>query len=54
MIQAVPKDTNNFAFVMLYKTKNGRIFGSFSLGIKKETFIFNLVDQNEGQSTESK
>ncbi len=34
MFHQLPKEGNNFAFLILYKTKNGTVFGSYSKGMK--------------------
>ena len=30
----------NEAFIMLYKTCSGRVFGTFSVGLRQKTFVF--------------
>jgi hypothetical protein len=30
----------NDPFIILYKTSSGRVFGTFSEGLKKKTFVF--------------
>ncbi len=43
MFHQLPKEANSFAFIVLYKTKNGAVFGSFSEGMRKPTFIFSFT-----------
>ncbi len=43
MVHQLPKEASNFAFIVLYKTKNGTVFGSYSEGIRKSTFIFRFI-----------
>ncbi len=43
MFHQLPKEANNFAFIVLYKTKNGTVFGSYSEGMRKPTFIFSFI-----------
>ncbi len=57
MYHQLPKEVNNFAFIVLYKTKNGTVFGSYSEGMKKPTFIFSFIPSMQtemGKSTEVK
>ncbi len=37
-----PQKGNKFAFIILYKTVKGTVFGSYSEGMKKPTFIFSF------------
>ncbi len=43
MFHQLPKEGSNYAFIILYKTKNGTVFGSFSEGMRKPTFIFSFI-----------
>ncbi len=45
MFLQLPKEGHNFAFIALYKTKNKTIFGSYSGGIRKPTFIFSFISK---------
>ncbi len=51
MFHQLPKEGNNFAFIILYKTTNGTVFGSYSKGIKNATFIFSFTSLDESEST---
>ncbi len=43
MFHQLPKEGKDFAFIVLYKTNNGAVFGSYSFGIRKSTFIFSFI-----------
>ncbi len=43
MFHQLPKEGNNFPFILLYKTKNGKAFGSYSEGILNSTFILSFI-----------
>ncbi len=53
MFHQIPKEGNNFAFIVLYKTKNGIVFGSYSEGMKKPTFIFSFIASLTGEDKSS-
>ncbi len=43
MFHQLPKEGNNFAFIVLYKTMKGAVFGSYSEGMRNSTFIFSFT-----------